>query len=109
MPRFILIPSFVVCAIALAPGAAQSASLNGQISAYLRPYIASGNFSGSILVAESGKTIFENAYGLSDVHSQAANSVDTKFHIASLSFQFTAAAAMRLAEQGMLSFDTKVS
>ncbi len=107
MPRL----SYVVCAIgaALAAGAAQSASLHEQIDAYLRPYIASGNFSGSILVAVSGKTIFQNGYGLADVRSKAANRVDTKYHIASLSFQFTAAAAMRLAEQGKLSFDTKVS
>ena len=111
MPRSIPIPSFVVCAIAvaLAPGAAQSTSLHDQISAYLRPYIATGNLSGSILVVESGKTIFQNGYGFSDVRSRAANAVDTKYHIASLSFQFTAAAAVRLAEQGKFSFDTKVS
>jgi D-alanyl-D-alanine carboxypeptidase len=111
MPRSIPIPSFVVCAIAVALGAgvAQSASLHDQIGAYLGPYIATGNFSGSILVVETGKTIFQKSYGLSDVHSRVANRDDTKYHIASLSFQFTAAAAVRLAEQGKLSFETKVS
>jgi D-alanyl-D-alanine carboxypeptidase len=111
MPTSTFIPAFVVftIAVALAPAAAQSASLHDQIGAYLRPYIATGNFSGSILVVEDGKAIFQNSYGVSDVRSRAANGVDTKYHIASLSFQFTAAAAMRLAEQGKLSFDSNVS
>jgi D-alanyl-D-alanine carboxypeptidase len=96
--------------VALVPGIAQARnSLHDKISAYLRPYVSTGNFSGSILVVKSGKTLFQNSYGLSDVHSRAPNRVDTKYHIASLSMQFTAAAAMRLVEDGKLSLDTKVS
>jgi D-alanyl-D-alanine carboxypeptidase len=102
----------IVCAMSVAPvsGIAQStSSLHDKISAYLRSYVSTGNFSGSILVVESGKTLFQNSYGFSDVDSRAPNKVDTKYHIASLSMQFTAAAAMRLVEQGKLSLDTKVS
>src|SRR6202030_3248306 len=84
-------------------------SLHDKIDAYLRPYVETGNFSGSILVVKSGKTLFQNSYGLSDVHSQAPNRIDTKYHIASLSMQFTAAASMRLVEEGKLSLDMKVS
>src|ERR1700730_12445612 len=96
--------------VALAPGIVQAEdSLHDTISAYLRPYVRTGNFSGSILVVKSGETLSQNSYGLSDVHSQAPNRVDTKYHIASLSMQFTAAAAMRLVEEGKLSLDTNVS
>lgn len=102
----------IICAIGVAPvaGVAQStSSLPDKISAYLRPYTSTGNFSGSILVIQSGKTLFQDSYGLSDVQSRAPNRDDTKYHIASMSMQFTAAAVLRLVEQGKLSLDTKVS
>jgi D-alanyl-D-alanine carboxypeptidase len=96
--------------VALVPEIAQADnSLHDKITAYLRPYVSTGNFSGSILVVKSGKTLFQNSYGLSDVQSRAPNRVDTKYHIASLSMQFTTAAAMRLVDGGKLSLDTKVS
>ena len=104
-----------VCAVSVAlfPGIAQSTSpdskIGAEIGAYLLPYTSSGNFSGSILVVKSGKTLFRNSYGLADVRLRVPNRDDTKYHIASVSMQFTAAAAMRLAEKGKLSFDAKVS
>ncbi len=103
--------SFVFCAIVvvLLPGVVQATSLHDRIEAYLRPYASSGNLSGSILVFQSGKTLFQDSYGLADVRQKTPNRSDTKYHVASLSMQFTAAAAMRLVEKGKLSLDTKVS
>src|SRR5262245_20927594 len=80
----------------LMPTIAQSTSAHDEIAAYLDPYVRSGNFSGSILVVKSGKVLFRNSYGPSGLPDGAPNSVDTRFHVASLSMQFTAAAVMRL-------------
>ncbi len=79
------------------------ATARAKIMADIQPYVDSGNFSGSILVVRNGKTLLRNSYGLSDISRQTPNRPDTKFHIASLSTQFTAATAMRLVEQGKLS------
>jgi CubicO group peptidase (beta-lactamase class C family) len=66
-------------------------------------------FSGAIVVVKSGRVLFRDSYGPSGLPDGAPNNVDTRFHIASLSMQFTAAAVMRLVEQGKLSLDTRVS
>ena len=100
---------FALCVIiGLIPGIGQATSVRDEIASYLDPYVRSGNFSGSILVVQSGKVLFRNSYGRSDVSRNASNKANTKYHVASLSIQFTAAAVMRLVEQGKLSLDTKV-
>jgi CubicO group peptidase (beta-lactamase class C family) len=85
------------------------ATWHAKIRAYVQPYVKSGNFSGSILVLQDGKTLFRDSFGFSDVSRQIPNTADTKFHIASVSMPFTAATVMRLVEKGKLSLDTKVN
>src|SRR5262252_10941661 len=62
-----------------------------RIDAYLKPYATTRNFSGTVLVAQGGKVLFARAYGTSDANRRAANRLITRFHIASMSMQFTAA------------------
>ena len=90
-------------------GIAHASGTHQEIAAYLAPYVSSGNFLGSILVVESGKVLFRGSYGPADAAEGVPNRIDTKYHIASLSMQFTAATAMRLVKRGKLSFDTRVS
>jgi CubicO group peptidase (beta-lactamase class C family) len=85
------------------------AMLHAKILSYVQPYVKSGNFSGSILVLQDGKTLLRDSFGFSDISQQTPNTADTKFHVASLSMPFTAAAVMRLVEKGKLSLETKVS
>jgi CubicO group peptidase (beta-lactamase class C family) len=58
--------------------------------------------SGTILVAQDGGVVFERAYGLGSQQLRVANTLDTKFAIASLTKMFTAMAALVLAEQGRI-------
>ena len=60
----------------------------------------SGNFSGDILVAKNGKVIFKKSYGFADLEHRTRNTPATRFHIASMSMQFTAAAVLRLVDAG---------
>ena len=78
------------------------------IDAYLQPYIASGNFAGAVLVEKSGKLIFERAYGLADREHRISNTIDTRFHVASVSMQFTAASILQLVDKGSLSLDEHI-
>jgi CubicO group peptidase (beta-lactamase class C family)/beta-lactamase regulating signal transducer with metallopeptidase domain len=59
-------------------------------------------FSGTVLVAHDGKTVFSRAYGLADREKKIANTLDTRFRIGSMNKMFTAAAVMQLAEAGKL-------
>ena len=103
------ISAVCVMSIACNLGIAHATGGHEEIVAYLAPYVSSGNFLGSILVVESGKVLFRDSYGPSDTAEGAPNRVDTKYHVASLSMQFTAATVMRLVKRGKLSLDTRVS
>jgi len=57
---------------------------------------------GSVLVARKGKTIFNNSYGMADLEWSIPNSPTTRFNIASMTKQFTAAAILLLEDRGKL-------
>lgn len=57
---------------------------------------------GTILVARKGRVLFRRSYGMANYELQVPNSPETRFHIASVSKPFTAAAILQLQEQGRL-------
>src|SRR5216683_3502559 len=63
------------------------------------------HFNGTVLVADDGKVIYQNAKGYSDINHHRLNSSATRFQLASLSKVFTATAVMQLAEKGNLKLD----
>jgi D-alanyl-D-alanine carboxypeptidase len=66
-------------------------------------------FSGAILVAHQGRSLFKRAYGLANVEWSVPNTPQTKFEIGSLTKQFTATAILRLVEDGKLRLDAPIS
>ncbi len=80
-----------------------------RLESYLKPFAESGNFTGSVLVARKGRIVFRHAYGMANYELQVANSVSTRFHIASVSKPFTAIAILQLEEQGKLSVSDRVA
>jgi len=86
-------------------GFAQEASAQAPAQAFqkvMQPYVDAKMFMGSVLVASKGKTIFNNAYGMADLEWSIPNSPTTRFNIASMTKQFTAAAILLLEERGKL-------
>ncbi|HWW02370.1 MAG TPA: serine hydrolase [Candidatus Acidoferrum sp.] len=63
----------------------------------------------AVLVAQNGKVLFKKGYGLADVAHGAGFAPDTKSRIGSITKQFTAAAILKLQEQGKLSVQDKLS
>jgi D-alanyl-D-alanine carboxypeptidase len=104
-------PLAIVIVVAFWAGGsiAQRNSTAAAIQTYLQPYAQSENFSGDILVEKSGKVIFEKAYGFADREHRIRNTPATRFHIASMSMQFTAAAVLRLVDTSSISLDEHVS
>lgn len=60
------------------------------------------DFSGAILVSQDGDVHFERAYGFASRQLNVPNTLETKFHIASLTKMFIAMAALILYEQGRI-------
>ena len=56
----------------------------------------------AVLVGRDGQIVFQGGFGLADVKKKTPISPETKFRIGSVTKQFTAAAIMKLAEQGKL-------
>lgn len=68
----------------------------------IQSYVKENQFMGTILVAQQGQIILDTGYGYANLEWQIPNTPTTKFRIASLTKQFTAASVLLLEEQGKL-------
>jgi CubicO group peptidase (beta-lactamase class C family) len=66
-------------------------------------------FNGNILIAEKGKTIYQNSFGIGNEELQEKLNLNSVFELMSVSKQFTAMAIVLLKEQGKLSYDDPIS
>src|ERR1044071_3297777 len=95
----------VALAMVVLAGLAQGASAQAPPQAFqklMQPYVDARMFIGTVLVASKGKTIFSNSYGMADLEWSIPNSPATRFNIASMTKQFTAAAILLLEDRGKL-------
>lgn len=89
----------------LAPARMSEAELVSALRAKLDRDAADGKFSGTVLVAKDGRTVFAGAYGLADREHGVANTMDTEFRIASMNKMFTAVAVLQLVQAGRIRLD----
>jgi CubicO group peptidase (beta-lactamase class C family) len=88
---------------------ATEARIEPRIDALLRAYTELGRFNGTVLVAR-GRTILHTAgYGMASFELGVPNGPETRQWIGSVTKTFTAAAAMRLVDEGKLSLDARVA
>lgn len=69
---------------------------------------AADRFSGAVLVAKGGKTLYGEAKGMADREQKIANRLDTRFRIGSMNKMFTAVATAQLAQAGKIKFTDPV-
>ena len=86
----------------------QAQSRADRVRTYLQAFHDLRLFHGAALVIEDGEVLFEGAFGEADVVAGAANTAQTRFRIASLTKQFTAALILRLDEEELLRIDDPV-
>lgn len=79
-----------------------------KVDEYMNESIKFDQFSGSILIARNGSTIFSKGYGMANIELNVPNSPKTVFKIASLTKQFTAMAIMQLQERGKLNVNDAI-
>ena len=75
---------------------------------YMIACVKVNHFSGSVLVAKDGKTIFSEGYGFANAEHQVSNTPQTKFRLGSITKQFTAMAILILKDRGKLALDDSV-
>jgi CubicO group peptidase (beta-lactamase class C family) len=80
-----------------------------RVDAYVHGLAAAGQLSGTLLVAEDGRVVYEKAFGMADYELGVPNTVATEQGIASVSKLLTAIVTLRLAEDGVLDLDDPMS
>jgi CubicO group peptidase (beta-lactamase class C family) len=101
------LPGIVFALLCCSSLAAQTTS--ARFDRQLQAYVRNGDFSGSVLVAREGHIVFQKSYGMANYEWGIPNSENTKFHIASITKTFTAAAILKLEQEGKLGFSDPLS
>jgi CubicO group peptidase (beta-lactamase class C family) len=99
----------ILLAAALLPVFGRGQTFPEKVDSYIRPFVETQNFNGVVLVAQKGTIVYLKAFGEADAAHRVPNTLNTKFHIASLSKSFTAAAILLLQERGVLHVTDPVS
>lgn len=81
----------------------------GPFEDFVAFYVKAGDFSGNVLVARNGKVLFHRSYGDANYELKVPNGPGSKFHIASVSKTFTAAAVSLLERAGRLALSDRLS
>lgn len=98
----------VLCLLSAA-GAQTLPNVAARVDQWITPYVSSGDFSGVVLIATGDHVLVEKAYGKANFGSSVANTVETRFWIASLSKTFTAAAIELLIAQKKITLKDRLS
>jgi CubicO group peptidase (beta-lactamase class C family) len=98
-----------VVAALTGPVVAQERSSEQQkMSAAIERYVSKDQFTGAVLVSRGPTVVLSKGYGSANREWQTPNAPDTRFRIASLTKQFTAAGILLLEEQGKLRIDDPI-
>ncbi len=89
--------------------AAYAQGRSERAESYLRSFHDLHRFNGAALVVDRGEVLFQGAFGFSELGADAPAQASTRFRIASLTKQFTAALILRLEEEGLLRIAAPVS
>ena len=79
-----------------------------QLTARLQREAEAGRFMGAVLVARGDEILFRQAYGTADVATGRPLQIGDRFRLASISKQFTAAAILKLQDDGKLTIGDPV-
>lgn len=91
-----------------APPAASDSAFVAALRTRLESATQTGEFSGAVLVARDGHTLFEGAYGLADRERGVPNTPLTQFRVGSMNKMLTAVAALQLVQAGTLRLDASL-
>ncbi len=85
-----------------------SAKQIASINELVEDLAAKDRFSGTVLIAQGDKILYQKAVGFSDQDQQRKNTIDTKFNLGSMNKMFTSIAIAQLVEKNKLKYSDKV-
>jgi CubicO group peptidase (beta-lactamase class C family) len=77
-------------------------------AAFLEELDAGNKFTGAVLIAKDGVSLFKKAYGYANRSFNIPNQIDTKFNLGSMNKMFTAVAIMQLVENGKIQLEANI-
>jgi CubicO group peptidase (beta-lactamase class C family) len=80
-----------------------------QLDEIMKKYHEYNMFDGSVLVAENGKVLYKNAFGMANREWNIPNTADTKFMIGSVSKPLTSLLMLLQVQKGLISLDKTIS
>lgn len=87
--------------------AQENVSIN--LAKYMQAQEDVNNFSGTVLVTRNDTILLKSAYGLADYEWNIRSTINTKYSLASVSKQFTAAAILQLIDSKQLLLESKLT
>jgi CubicO group peptidase (beta-lactamase class C family) len=88
--------------------AARADDLTSRFEEYMNASVELNHFSGAVLVAKDGETLFSRGCGFANAEHLIPNTAWTKFRLGSITKQFTAMAILILQERGKLKVEDPV-
>lgn len=79
-----------------------------KIDSLMQYCYTNGLFNGNVLIAEKGKIIYHNSFGIANFKPVDSLKNDSQFRLGSVTKQFTAMAIMILKERGKLNYDDDI-
>lgn len=99
----------VVYSIGVSLVVAQNAELvQGKMEALMNEASTKDVFSGSILIFQNNKPIYDKSIGLADIEKNISNTANTKFSLGSITKIFTKTLILQLIEEGKIKVDEKI-
>ncbi|WAC49421.1 serine hydrolase [Asticcacaulis sp. SL142] len=95
-------------ALAQAPAIATDPATMAKIQSMIQTYPDAGQFMGAVLIAKDGQVVLDKGFGFADRNAKTQITPNTRFYIASMTKQFTAAAILLLEERGKLSINDPI-
>jgi D-alanyl-D-alanine carboxypeptidase len=109
MLRFALAIAFLSASMATT-AAPVDAGLAGRIDPVVQDVMQRTGTPGvTIAVVEGGRVVYSHAYGFRDLQGRIPADLDTRYEVASITKQFTAAAILQLQEAGKLDIDATLA
>lgn len=96
-------------AAASEPRVASDAEMAAALERYVTTLAKADVFSGTVLLAKDGKTLYAGAFGQANKDFGVPNALNTKFNLGSMNKMFTSVTIARLVEQAKLSYDDPLS
>lgn len=83
-------------------------TINNKLERYIESWSKADRFSGSVIIADMDKTIFQGGFGFANEQYKIKNTISTKHNIASFTKQFTAVAILKLYDMNKLMLEDRV-